>query len=31
MEFSHYEKAPGQLQKELIAKYKKAQDERHKK
>jgi elongation factor G len=31
MEFSHYEKAPGQLQKELIQKYKKAQEERHKK
>lgn len=31
MEFSHYEKAPGQLQKELIAKYMKAQAERNKK
>lgn len=31
MEFSHYEKAPGQLQKELIQKYRKAQEERHKK
>jgi elongation factor G len=31
MEFSHYEKAPGQLQKELIQKYLKAQAERHKK
>lgn len=31
MEFSHYEKAPMQLQKELIAKYQKAQAERHKK
>lgn len=31
MEFSHYERAPGQLQKELIQKYKKAQEERHKK
>ena len=31
MEFSHYEKAPPQLQKELIAKYQKAQAERNKK
>ncbi|KAI9930961.1 hypothetical protein ASPWEDRAFT_47715 [Aspergillus wentii DTO 134E9] len=31
MEFSHYEKAPPQLQKELIAKYLKAQADRHKK
>ncbi|PYI34782.1 elongation factor G 1, mitochondrial precursor [Aspergillus indologenus CBS 114.80] len=31
MEFSHYEKAPGHLQKELIAKYLKAQADRHKK
>lgn len=31
MEFSHYERAPGQLQKELIAKYVKAQSERNKK
>lgn len=31
MEFSHYEKAPGQLQKELVSKYVKAQSERHKK
>ncbi|KAH8693730.1 elongation factor G, mitochondrial [Talaromyces proteolyticus] len=31
MEFSHYEKAPGQLQKELIQKYLKAQADRHKK
>lgn len=31
MEFSHYEKAPGQLQKELISKYQKAQAERNKK
>ncbi|KAJ9662334.1 Elongation factor G, mitochondrial [Neophaeococcomyces mojaviensis] len=31
MEFSHYEKAPMQLQKELIAKYQKAQTERNKK
>ncbi|KAL9620243.1 MAG: hypothetical protein Q9160_005252 [Pyrenula sp. 1 TL-2023] len=31
MEFSHYERAPGQLQKELIAKYQKQQAERNKK
>ena len=31
MEFSHYERAPGQLQKELVAKYLKAQAERNKK
>ena len=31
MEFSHYERAPGQLQKELISKYLKAQAERNKK
>ena len=31
IEFSHYERAPGQLQKELITKYLKAQSERHKK
>ncbi|KAK5076275.1 Elongation factor G, mitochondrial [Lithohypha guttulata] len=31
MEFSHYERAPGQLQKELMAKYQKAQAERNKK
>ncbi|KAJ9297540.1 hypothetical protein DTO271G3_4315 [Paecilomyces variotii] len=31
MEFSHYERAPGQLQKELIQKYQKAQADRHKK
>ncbi len=31
MEFSHYERAPMQLQKELIAAYQKAQAERHKK
>ncbi|OJJ83854.1 elongation factor G [Aspergillus glaucus CBS 516.65] len=31
MEFSHYEKAPGQLQKELIDKHLKAQADRHKK
>ncbi|BDD58586.1 Elongation factor G, mitochondrial [Monascus purpureus] len=31
MEFSHYEKAPPQLQKELIQKYQKAQADRHKK
>ncbi|KAL2006968.1 hypothetical protein VTN00DRAFT_8406 [Thermoascus crustaceus] len=31
MEFSRYEKAPGQLQKELIQKYLKAQADRHKK
>ncbi|RAL05915.1 elongation factor G [Aspergillus ibericus CBS 121593] len=31
MEFSHYEKAPPHLQKELIAKYLKAQADRHKK
>ncbi|RAH82727.1 elongation factor G 1, mitochondrial precursor [Aspergillus japonicus CBS 114.51] len=31
MEFSHYEKAPGHLQKELIANYLKAQADRHKK
>ena len=31
MEFSHYEKAPGQLQKELVSKYEKAQAERNKK
>ncbi|KAF2840517.1 elongation factor G, mitochondrial [Patellaria atrata CBS 101060] len=31
MEFSHYEKAPGQLQKELIAKHEKAQAEKAKK
>ncbi|EER28462.1 Elongation factor G 1, mitochondrial precursor, putative [Coccidioides posadasii C735 delta SOWgp] len=31
MEFSHYEKAPGHLQKELIAEYEKAQAARHKK
>ncbi|OJJ44616.1 hypothetical protein ASPZODRAFT_71108 [Penicilliopsis zonata CBS 506.65] len=31
MEFSHYEKAPPQLQKELIQKYAKAQAERNKK
>lgn len=31
MEFSHYERAPMQLQKELIAKYQKAQAERNKK
>lgn len=31
MEFSHYERAPGQLQKELVQKYQKAQADRHKK
>ncbi|KAF7877316.1 hypothetical protein EAF04_000999 [Stromatinia cepivora] len=31
MEFSHYAPAPGQLQKELIANYEKAQADRHKK
>ena len=31
MEFSHYAAAPGQLQKELVAKWKKAQADRHKK
>ena len=31
MEFSHYEKAPGQLQKELVAGYQKGQAERNKK
>ncbi|KAK2741211.1 Elongation factor G, mitochondrial [Myotisia sp. PD_48] len=31
MEFSHYEKAPGHLQKELIAAYEKAQADRNKK
>jgi elongation factor G len=31
MEFSHYSPAPPQLQKELIAKYEKAQAEKHKK
>jgi elongation factor G len=31
MEFSHYERAPGQIQKELVQKYLKAQAERHKK
>ncbi|KAK2766683.1 Elongation factor G, mitochondrial [Arachnomyces sp. PD_36] len=31
MEFSHYEKAPGHTQKELIAEYVKAQADRHKK
>jgi elongation factor G len=31
MEFSHYERAPGQLQKELVSKYLKAQSERNKK
>ncbi|KAJ5486135.1 hypothetical protein N7530_000435 [Penicillium desertorum] len=31
MEFSHYEKAPPHMQKELIAKYVKAQADRHKK
>lgn len=31
MEFSHYERAPQQLQKELVAKYLKAQAERNKK
>jgi elongation factor G len=31
MEFSHYERAPMQLQKELIAAYQKSQAERHKK
>ncbi|KAK5943751.1 Elongation factor G, mitochondrial [Knufia obscura] len=31
MEFSHYERAPMQLQKELISKYQKAQSERNKK
>lgn len=31
MEFSHYERAPQQLQKELVSKYLKAQAERHKK
>ncbi|KAE8152864.1 elongation factor G, mitochondrial [Aspergillus avenaceus] len=31
MEFSHYEKCPPQVQKELIAKYLKAQADRHKK
>lgn len=31
MEFSHYERAPMQLQKELISKYQKAQADRHKK
>ena len=31
IEFSHYEKAPGQMQKELRAKYLKAQAERNKK
>lgn len=30
MEFSHYSPAPGQLQKELIAKYQKQQAERNK-
>jgi elongation factor G len=30
MEFSHYSPASGQLQKELVAKYKKLQDERNK-
>jgi elongation factor G len=31
MEFSHYSQANGQTQKELIAKYKKQQEERNKK
>ncbi|EEH05087.1 elongation factor G [Histoplasma capsulatum G186AR] len=31
MEFSHYERAPGQLQKQLIAEYEAAQAARHKK
>ncbi|BCS00943.1 elongation factor G [Aspergillus luchuensis] len=31
MEFSHYERAPPHLQKDLIAKYQKAQADRHKK
>lgn len=31
MEFSHYERAPGQLQKELVSKYLKAQADRNKK
>lgn len=31
MEFSHYERAPMQLQKELVSKYTKAQQDRHKK
>ncbi|WEW59282.1 Elongation factor G, mitochondrial [Emydomyces testavorans] len=31
MEFSHYEKAPGHMQKELIAEYETAQAARHKK
>lgn len=31
MEFSHYERAPQQLQKELVQKYLKAQADRHKK
>ncbi|KAF8853210.1 elongation factor G, mitochondrial [Acephala macrosclerotiorum] len=31
MEFSHYSPAPGQLQKELVAKYEKAQADRNKK
>ncbi|EEH41604.1 elongation factor G 1 [Paracoccidioides lutzii Pb01] len=31
MEFSHYERAPGQLQKQLIAEYEEAQAARHKK
>ncbi|APA15714.1 hypothetical protein SS1G_09468 [Sclerotinia sclerotiorum 1980 UF-70] len=31
MEFSHYAPAPGQLQKELISNYEKAQADRHKK
>lgn len=31
MEFSHYEKAPGQVQKELVQKYLKAQADRNKK
>lgn len=31
MEFSHYERAPGQIQKELVQKYLKAQADRNKK
>ena len=31
MEFSHYERAPGQIQKELVQRYLKEQTERNKK
>jgi elongation factor G len=31
MEFSHYAQAGGQMQRELVAKYKKSQEDRNKK